>query len=137
MYSFVKEFLRQLKKQESTATIILLKGNLGSGKTTFTKAAARELGITEHITSPTFVIQKEYTIPDNKKYKTLIHIDAYRLENKEDLHTLDWERISNNPENIIFLEWPEIVGMDTFNKKVTIIVFEYLDENTRKLDVLQ
>src|SRR5699024_5529025 len=63
----------------SSGDVITLEGQLGVGKTTFTKALAEGLGIKDHITSPTFTIIKEYegVIP-------LYHMDAYRLEDSEE-----------------------------------------------------
>lgn len=63
----------------SPGDVITLEGQLGVGKTAFTKALAEGMGITEHVTSPTFTIVKEYAgeIP-------LFHMDAYRLEDSED-----------------------------------------------------
>ncbi len=78
--------------------IIFLKGELGSGKTTFVKGIASYLGIKEHITSPTYTIIKEYD-------KKLCHIDAYRIS-REDIG-LDYY-IDNN--YIIAIEWFENIG---------------------------
>ena len=63
------------------ATVVGLFGDLGSGKTTFSQALGKSLNINEVMTSPTFVIEKRYNLINNK-YSKLIHIDAYRLENK-------------------------------------------------------
>ncbi len=63
----------------NTGTVVALKGDLGSGKTTFTQAVGELLGIKENITSPTFVIEKIYPIA-YEGYKNFIHIDAYRLQ---------------------------------------------------------
>jgi tRNA threonylcarbamoyladenosine biosynthesis protein TsaE len=67
--------------KRGTSTILALQGNLGAGKTVFTKGAAEALGVTEHVTSPTFVIQKTYELT-NQPWKQLVHIDAYRLESE-------------------------------------------------------
>ena len=109
--NFVKEFFSKIKPLNNKAVVISLKGDLGAGKTTFTQMLAKELGIEETITSPTFVIQKRYEIkkgPD--PFKKLIHIDAYRLDSSDELLRLDWEDLISNPENIICLEWPERVA---------------------------
>ena len=70
--SFAKEFANKLKGNE----LIALKGDLGAGKTTFTKFVGKELGVKEEIISPTFNIVKIY----ESKLGPLYHIDAYRLE---------------------------------------------------------
>jgi tRNA threonylcarbamoyladenosine biosynthesis protein TsaE len=113
------------------ATIVGLRGNLGSGKTTFTKAVAEHLGLKETITSPTFVIEKIYKL-DNQKFDYLIHIDAYRLESGKELLVLGWEEISKDPNNLILIEWPENVE-DVLPDDVRYIDFGFVDERTREI----
>ena len=79
-------FLEKLKAQKE-AIVIGLSGDLGSGKTTFVQAVAKELGITEHVTSPTFVIMKKYGIK-HSHFNTLVHIYAYRLDFVAELQPL-------------------------------------------------
>lgn len=113
---FVHDFVELLKNSKKSARplalVISLKGNLGAGKTTFVQMLARELGIIETITSPTFVIQKRYDIkkvPDPFDFKKLIHIDAYRLDSEKELEDLDWSVLVSDPQNLICIEWPENV----------------------------
>jgi tRNA threonylcarbamoyladenosine biosynthesis protein TsaE len=101
--------LSENAKSENRATIVALSGDLGAGKTAFTKLVGKVLGIKIKISSPTFVILKKYLIPRNKNYKFLFHIDAYRLKGEEDLLHLKWEEILSKKENLIFIEWPENV----------------------------
>ena len=94
----------------SGATLVTLSGDLGAGKTTLTQHIAGELGIKEKVISPTFVIMKKYEINNkNYKWKNLIHIDAYRLTKSEELLNLGWEEILNNKDNLIIIEWSELV----------------------------
>jgi len=90
------------------ATVVGLQGELGSGKTYFVKSLGKMMGIEEHIVSPTFVIMKIYDI-DWQGFKKLIHIDAYRLEKEEELLNLGWEKLLEDPENLVLIEWPEKV----------------------------
>jgi tRNA threonylcarbamoyladenosine biosynthesis protein TsaE len=90
------------------ASLICLSGDLGSGKTTLTQEIARQLGVKEKVISPTFVIMKKYSLK-NKKFKHLYHIDAYRLNNCEELLKIDWINIKQNKDNLIIIEWPERV----------------------------
>ena len=69
---FANEFLSSLSKKEDEATVVGLYGNLGAGKTTLTQVIARELGIIQPITSPTFVIEKIYEIK-HKDFARLIN----------------------------------------------------------------
>ena len=113
---FTREFIISLWQKKEGAVVVTLSGDLGAGKTAFVKEVAKVFGITEDITSPTFVIQKEYDIHEHPFLKKMIHIDAYRLENKSELEYLGWDDIIQNPENIIFMEWPEQVdGIDVSN----------------------
>ena len=83
--------------------IILLTGNLGSGKTVFVKGIAEGMGIKDQITSPTYSLINEYT-----GNPPLFHLDLYRLENSSrlnDIGVLDYlER-----EGVMVVEWPEIL----------------------------
>ena len=84
--------------------IIALSGPLGAGKTTLTKEIAKQLGITENVISPTYVLETEYKIPGSDKL--FIHIDCYRMESVDELIRLGIEkRINKN--NIVVIEWAD------------------------------
>ena len=91
------------------ALVVTLAGDLGTGKTTFTKFVARHLGIKYKLRSPTFVILKKYPLK-RKGYKYFYHLDAYRLKNEKELLHLGWEEIIGNKEHLVFIEWPENVS---------------------------
>jgi len=82
--------------------VILLDGELGSGKTTFTKGLARALGIKQVVNSPTFTILKKYVTPD-VYHKTLYHLDLYRLDGVHDDFDLE-EYIDGL--GMVVIEWP-------------------------------
>lgn len=107
----VADIMDEMKERgkPGTATVIGLKGELGAGKTTFMKGVARALSVPDTITSPTFVIEKVYELPDELPFDHLIHIDAYRIEESRELISLGWHEILSDPKNIIFVEWPERV----------------------------
>ena len=88
------------------AVIVGLSGHLGSGKTAFVKAVATELGITETVTSPTFVIMKIYDTT-NTRWARLVHIDAYRLNGAAELTALRFDDLVADKHNLIMVEWPE------------------------------
>ncbi len=107
------------------ATLITLSGELGAGKTAFTKAIAHTLGVDEVVSSPTFVLEKIYKL--NSEYSTfvrLIHIDAYRLEEGSDLAPLQFHELMQDTGNLILLEWPEKVAdaLPTPAMKITLTV---------------
>lgn len=128
--SLAKDWLASLPFKNNEATVVGLYGNLGSGKTTFTQAVARELGIIENITSPTFVIEKLYETKHNH-FKRLIHIDAYRIEKASELQDLNFEEIVDNPNNLIVIEWPENVK-EILPEDHVKIYCTFIDENSRE-----
>jgi tRNA threonylcarbamoyl adenosine modification protein YjeE len=122
------------------ATVVGLSGHLGAGKTAFVKCVAKELGIKEDVTSPTFVIMKSYNIDPvsvSKRFgrdfpwKKLVHIDAYRLEKGEELKAVDFENIVSDAGNLILVEWPEQVGLE---KKYPLIKFVIDDVGGRVIE---
>lgn len=127
---FAESVLNALEKQP-TGTVIALQGDLGAGKTAFSQAVGEILGVKEVMQSPTFVIEKIYEI-NFKGFTHLIHIDAYRLEKKEELLHLGWEEITNRPENLIFIEWPERVE-EIIPESALRINFKFIDETTREI----
>ncbi len=128
-----KEWLESLPALDAEATIVGLYGNLGSGKTTFTQALARELDIQEDITSPTFVIEKIYETK-HQHFKRLIHIDAYRLASGSELQVLNFEELVENANNLIVIEWPENVK-EILPANHHKIFCEFVNETSRKFTV--
>lgn len=111
-----KDFLNKIiKKKNKTACVVGLYGDLGTGKTTFTQYVTKELGIKTKVNSPTFVIMKRYPLK-HEMFKNFFHLDAYRLKDDKELLNLNWKDITKNPENIIFIEWPEKVKKIMPNK---------------------
>ena len=104
-----KRFLETLTPRTTGATIVALSGDLGAGKTTFVQGVAKAFGLEAPVTSPTFVIEKIYTL-DDERFKHLIHIDAYRLKEAHELQVLGWNEIARDTGNLILIEWPEKVS---------------------------
>lgn len=131
---FATNFLDKIDPNNSDATVLALYGDLGSGKTTFTQFIAKELGITDYVTSPTFVIEKKYLCAEEKKFKKLIHLDCYRLNSPEEILHLDWEEIIHDPDNLIVIEWPErIAGI--LPENCIRVEFEFVSESERRIEV--
>lgn len=105
---FAKGILKKLEGKPEGATVFALQGDLGAGKTTFVQALAGELGITETVQSPTYVLMKKYDI-SYRSFTTLIHIDAYRLANAGEFAALKPERFLGDPKVLVAFEWPERV----------------------------
>ena len=105
--------------------VICLEGELGSGKTVFTKGFANALGITEVITSPTFNIIKEYLNGEAPLY----HMDVYRLEEAdESIGITDYF----NKDGVTIIEWSDIIK-DKLPEERLEIRFKVIDEDTRVL----
>ena len=97
------------RKEQGTATVVALLGDLGAGKTTFVQKCGEVLGIPDLMQSPTFVIERRYPI-DAHPFTTLIHIDAYRIEDPKELSVLKFADDLENPNNLIFIEWADRVA---------------------------
>lgn len=108
--------------------IILLNGELGAGKTTFTKSLVKALGVNDIVTSPTFAFMKEYF----GKYK-ISHYDMYRAENQDELFELGiYDNLTE--QGIAVIEWNKF---DSFplDKKVISIDIIKTGENSRIFDI--
>jgi tRNA threonylcarbamoyladenosine biosynthesis protein TsaE len=102
-----------------------LTGDLGGGKTQFTKGIAQGLGITETVVSPTFTIERIYG--------RLHHFDLYRTMNDQEIAE-GIRDLTADPEALVVVEWPEnIEGI--LPVKYTAIDFKYIDEDTRELTI--
>jgi tRNA threonylcarbamoyladenosine biosynthesis protein TsaE len=124
------------KEKNDTATVITLSGDLGSGKTTLTQEIGRLLGIKEHILSPTFVILKNYKVKSKNiswHWKRLIHIDAYRLNESFELVQLGWEKMLEDVNNLIILEWPERVP-ECITGDVCRVTLSHESDETRSVE---
>lgn len=129
---FLDEILKNKKKTKG-ALVVGLSGDLGAGKTIFTKAVAKHLGVKDKISSPTFVILKKYSI-NLKGYKFLFHIDAYRLKDEKELLHLGWEEIVGNKEHLIFIEWPENVSK-IISSNARFVYISHEENNVRNLEL--
>jgi tRNA threonylcarbamoyladenosine biosynthesis protein TsaE len=116
----VKKIVRTLKElkdvssellasctEKQAAHLFALSGELGTGKTALVKQIGTALGIREEITSPTFVIMKSYAIPSHPFFKTLTHVDAYRVESDDEMRVLGFKGLLKDSNRLICVEWPE------------------------------
>ena len=101
-FNFAKNFSKRLKGGE----VIGLIGNLGAGKTIFTKGLAAGLGIIKNITSPTFVLMRVYPVK-SRRIKQLVHIDAYRVKSARDLTAIGADDYFNQPSTVTTIEWAD------------------------------
>ncbi len=104
--------------------VIFLSGDLGAGKTTFTKGIGRALGVKRVINSPTFTIVKEYNSD-----LTLYHMDLYRLENLNDFEIEEYF----NDNSVCVCEWPK--ELDFVKEYLEINIFN-IDEGSREFNLI-
>ena len=117
-----------LAKSLRPGTILAYRGDLGAGKTAFTRGLARGLGCKETVTSPTYTIVNEYLggrLP-------LFHFDMYRLASSDDLWDIGWEDYLDR-EGVCAVEWSENV-QDAMENAITVTI-EKLGENTRRITI--
>lgn len=134
-----KQLARRLSQQfiehgpTSQALVLALTGGLGSGKTTFVKSFARELGVREKVLSPTFVILKKFEIPETE-FETLYHIDCYRIEEPQQLSELNFREIVEDQSNLVVIEWADRVE-SILPEQLLEINFKIQDKNRRKINI--
>ena len=117
-----------LAKSLQPGTILAYRGDLGAGKTAFTRGLARGLGCKETVTSPTYTIVNEYLggrLP-------LFHFDMYRLASSDDLWDIGWEDYLDR-EGVCAVEWSENVA-DAMEDAITVTI-EKLGESTRRITI--
>ncbi len=122
------EFGKSFAKKLDFPFVVELLGDVGAGKTTFTRGLAEGLGIKENITSPSFTISKSYAIPGGK---ALVHYDFYRLPDPG-LMAEDLEESIANPNNIVIVEWADSVS-DLLPKDHQKIEIKLSEDGTREV----
>ena len=115
-----------LGKELKPGTVIAYQGDLGAGKTAFTRGVACGLGAKESVTSPTYTIVNEYL---SGKYP-LFHFDMYRLASADDLFDIGWEDYLDRG-GVCAVEWSENVA-DAMEGAI-IVTIEKLGEDSRKI----
>lgn len=120
--SDTKNFAKKLASKLNTGDIIVLTGELGSGKTKFTEGFLSYFGLENEISSPTFTIVNEY-IKDNTN---IYHFDVYRLEDSSEFYEIGGEEYFEN--GICLIEWGELIE-DALPKNYIHIIFEKDNQN--------
>lgn len=134
----INTVLKRKNQRQRQALVISLEGLLGSGKTEFLKGIAQSLKLKEKILSPTFLIMKSFSWPSAGQagkahsFKTLWHLDCYRIEKLKEIKELDFLKIIKNPENLVFIEWGDKIKK-ILPKNHWKIKFKIAGKNTRIL----
>ena len=126
-------FAKDLALEVRGGDVILLRGDLGSGKTTFTQGFAEGLGIKKQITSPTFLIIKTYEVL-REDIKTLYHLDLYRLSSEKEIEEIGILDIFDDLEGVAIIEWGEPLGNLLPMKRIDLR-FKYLGEDKREISL--
>ena len=117
-----------LAKKLTPGTVIAFEGDLGAGKTAFTRGLAKGLGCTEPVTSPTYTIVNEYI----SGKMPLFHFDMYRLSSADDLFDIGWEDYLERG-GVCAVEWSENVA-DALENAITVTI-EKTGEESRKITI--
>lgn len=121
-----QEFAKKLAKKVKPKDVIALTGDLGAGKTAFTKAFAKELGVKSTVCSPTFTI---FNIYDDGRIP-LFHFDAYRLSGPDEMEQIGFDEFVYG-DGVCVIEWADIVK-DILPLDYISVKIEMLGENQRK-----
>ena len=122
------EKIQQRKNKE--AFIVFLVGDLGTGKTTLVREIIHALGANDQVKSPTFTIIEPYELT----LETIYHMDLYRINDSSELESIGLEEYLNEPNAIIFIEWPEnsFGYLKKFDMKISL---QHLSKNERKCSI--
>lgn len=124
-----EEIAKRLAETLKGKEIIALYGDLGAGKTAFTRALADFLGIKDLVSSPTFSIMNEY---QSDKFK-IYHFDMYRVNSLEDLESTGFFDYIDN--GVIIIEWAENIEKELPHGAIKIHINKAKDENTRVIKI--
>lgn len=125
------KFAHKIGQQVVNGGLICLYGDLGSGKTTFTKALMEQYGIHNFsVKSPTYTYIREYS---GKKQK-IYHMDLYRLDDADALLIEEISEIMENKNNLVVIEWADKIDQYLPAQRFNVH-FEYLSPNSRKINI--
>ena len=126
-FNQIDELAKKLANYVEENTVIALIGELGTGKTTFTKTFAKESGVKENLKSPTFNYVLEYL----SGRMPLYHFDVYRLCNSEEIYEIGYEDYINNG-GVALIEWANII-LEDLPKEYIRIEFKYAEKEDERL----
>ena len=125
--SEINQTTKLITREISNFSVILLRGELGSGKTTIVSSILKELGVTENITSPTFSIVNQYKISGKK----INHFDLYRVKSELELDVIGFDEYFDD-FSISFIEWPEIAINRIYENYLDIYI-KFINDTTREI----
>lgn len=121
----------RLAQTLSAGDTVLLRGNLGAGKTVFSRGFARGLGITEPVSSPTYTIVQEYELPQSGR---LYHLDLYRISDVNAALAFGVDEFLDDPRGIALVEWPDRIS-GILPEHAVCIEIEHLSDTERRITI--
>jgi tRNA threonylcarbamoyladenosine biosynthesis protein TsaE len=131
------EYGKKIASDLRGGDVVLLHGDLGSGKTTLVKGIAEGLGVNDDVVSPTFTLMNVYGIMNNELgIMNFVHVDTYRLNNDQELVDIGIEDYLGDKETICVIEWPEKVAGLLKNNKVVNIKVSQTGDSEREIFII-
>lgn len=133
------EFGRRIAKKLKGGDVVCLYGDLGAGKTTLINGIAKEFGIKQPITSPTFILMKNYRLGVTRyglRVTDLIHIDAYRIRYPKEIFDIGFREFLHDPRAVIIIEWADKIKKILPRRRVDIFL-KTVGENEREIKLVR
>ena len=125
-----KKLAKNFAKELKIGQVVLLNGDLGAGKTTFTQFVFSALGVKDVVNSPTFAILKSY----KGEKCSLHHFDTYRTNEEEAIES-GFDEILDDRDSIIFIEWSENIA-SLLPKNVIVVNIKLIAEDKREFEII-
>ena len=128
------QLIDYVKANQGNKNIILLHGDLGSGKTTFVRKYCEKINIINQVSSPSFLILNNYNSLNNMRVD---HFDFYRVEDISELEMIGLYEILNENNSLTFIEWPDKFSeeLKIFKEKSCSIYFNFIRDNINQREV--
>ncbi len=126
----INDLAKNLAKKLENGGCVGLIGDLGAGKTTFTKKICKYFGVTENVKSPTFT----YVIEYESGRKKISHFDVYRISDSEEIYEIGFEDFIGDEESVVIVEWADKI-LSEMPQDTIFIEINHNSENTRKISV--
>ncbi len=124
-------FAEALARRLPRGVVLTLDGDLGAGKTVFSRGFARGLGIVEPVSSPTYTIIQEYPLPGGGM---LFHLDLYRITDSASALAFGVDEFLDDPESTALVEWPERIA-DIIPDRAIRVVIRHVSDSEREISV--